>query len=67
MAGVAGAHHCAVKADDSYCEGNKCRYRTLLEYFGEEISESCGNCDSCLRLKGIFDGTEAARRKNRSC
>ena len=46
----------------AYCESNKCRRQTLMEYFGEEISESCGNCDSCLRPKGTFDGTETARK-----
>ena len=46
----------------AYCEGNKCRRQTLMEYFGETLSGSCGNCDSCLRPKGTFDGTEAARK-----
>ncbi|WP_440946541.1 DNA helicase RecQ [Methanosarcina sp. T3] len=46
----------------AYCEGNKCRRQTLLEYFGEELSVPCGNCDTCLRPKDTFDGTEAARK-----
>jgi len=46
----------------AYCEGNKCRRQTLLEYFGEELSAPCGNCDTCLRPKDTFDGTEAARK-----
>jgi ATP-dependent DNA helicase RecQ len=46
----------------AYCEGNKCRRQTLMEYFGEELSASCGNCDTCLRPKDTFDGTEAARK-----
>jgi ATP-dependent DNA helicase RecQ len=44
----------------AYCEGNKCRRQTLMEYFGEELSASCGNCDTCLRPKNTFDGTGAA-------
>lgn len=44
----------------AYCEGNKCRRQTLMEYFGEKLPDFCGNCDSCLRPKGTFDGTEAA-------
>lgn len=44
----------------AYCDSNKCRRQTLMEYFGEEISGSCGNCDSCIKPKGTFDGTEAA-------
>ena len=46
----------------AYCEGNKCRRQTLIEYFGETLSDACGNCDSCLRPKNTFDGTEAAKK-----
>ncbi|HEY3361590.1 MAG TPA: DNA helicase RecQ [Methanosarcina sp.] len=46
----------------AYCEGNKCRRQTLMEYFGEELSESCGNCDCCLNPKDTFDGTEATKK-----
>ncbi|AKB34488.1 ATP-dependent DNA helicase RecQ [Methanosarcina siciliae HI350] len=46
----------------AYCEGNKCRRQSLLEYFGEELSAPCGNCDTCLKPKDTFDGTEAARK-----
>lgn len=46
----------------AYCEGNKCRRQTLMEYFGEELSTPCGNCDTCLRPKNTFDGTEPARK-----
>jgi ATP-dependent DNA helicase RecQ len=46
----------------AYCEGNKCRRQILMEYFGEELSEPCGNCDCCLNPKGTFDGTEAAKK-----
>jgi len=46
----------------AYCEGNKCRRQTLMEYFGEELSTPCGNCDTCLRPKNTFDGTGAARK-----
>ncbi|AKB13421.1 ATP-dependent DNA helicase RecQ [Methanosarcina thermophila] len=46
----------------AYCEGNKCRRQTLMEYFGEILLEPCGNCDNCLTPKGTFDGTEAAKK-----
>jgi len=46
----------------AYCEGNKCRRQTLMEYFGEELSEPCGNCDCCLTPKDTFDGTEATKK-----
>jgi ATP-dependent DNA helicase RecQ len=44
----------------AYCEGNKCRRQAIMEYFGEKLPDFCGNCDSCLRPKGTFDGTDAA-------
>lgn len=46
----------------AYCEVNKCRRQTLMEYFGEKLSEPCGNCDCCLTPKISFDGTEAAKK-----
>ncbi len=46
----------------AYCEGNKCRRQILMNYFGEKLPDFCGNCDSCIRPKGTFDGTEAARK-----
>ena len=46
----------------AYCEVNKCRRQTLMEYFGEELPEPCGNCDCCLTPKDTFDGTEAAKK-----
>jgi len=46
----------------AYCEVNKCRRQTLMEYFGEELSEPCGNCDCCLTPKDTFDGTGAAKK-----
>lgn len=47
----------------SYCEGNVCRRRLLLAYFGEIFDElNCGSCDVCLELKERFDGTIAAQK-----
>jgi len=34
-----------------YCETRGCRRKFILNYFGEEFnSESCGQCDNCLRV-----------------
>ncbi|MEX1196797.1 MAG: DNA helicase RecQ [Pseudohongiellaceae bacterium] len=44
------------------CEITSCRRQALLEYFGEERSEPCGNCDACLNPAKTWDGTEAAQK-----
>ena len=47
----------------SYCEGNVCRRRLLLAYFGEIFNEpNCGGCDVCLEPKERFDGTIPAQK-----
>lgn len=47
----------------SYCEGNVCRRRLLLAYFGEIFDEpNCGSCDVCLEPKERFDGTIPAQK-----
>jgi ATP-dependent DNA helicase RecQ len=45
-----------------FCEVTSCRRQTLLRYFGEELPEPCGNCDTCLSPPSTWDGTEAARK-----
>lgn len=40
-----------------YCEVTGCRRRILLQYFGEERDEACGNCDGCLEPAETFDAT----------
>ncbi|QFU75223.1 DNA helicase RecQ [Halioglobus maricola] len=44
------------------CEITSCRRQSLLAYFGEGLSEPCGNCDTCLEPVDTWDGTEAARK-----
>jgi ATP-dependent DNA helicase RecQ len=39
-----------------------CRRQALLAYFGETLTEPCGNCDNCLAPPETIDGTEAARK-----
>jgi ATP-dependent DNA helicase RecQ len=45
-----------------YCETASCRRQVLLSYFGEQLAQPCGNCDSCLEPVETFDGTELAQK-----
>jgi len=44
------------------CETATCRRQVLLAYFGEELAEPCGNCDTCLEPVKTWDGTIAAQK-----
>ncbi|WP_295543297.1 DNA helicase RecQ [uncultured Thiohalocapsa sp.] len=44
------------------CESIECRRRTLLNYFGEQLPEPCGNCDTCLTPVDTWDGSVAAQK-----
>ena len=44
----------------SYCESTDCRRNVLLRYFGEDITEPCGNCDSCFHPRTKVDNTKEA-------
>lgn len=44
------------------CEGTSCRRQMLLQYFGQEETERCGNCDLCLTPVKTFNGTEPTRK-----
>ncbi|MFI7010506.1 DNA helicase RecQ [Streptomyces sp. NPDC050145] len=44
------------------CETAQCRRAQLLTYFGQEATESCGNCDTCLTPPETWDGTVAAQK-----
>ncbi len=45
-----------------WCEITSCRRAPLLEYFGEEAPERCGNCDNCANPPATWDATEPARK-----
>ena len=45
-----------------YAEGNDCRRKIILRYFGERYSGNCGKCDNCLNPKPIEDWTVEAQK-----
>ncbi|MCK2221816.1 DNA helicase RecQ [Actinomadura sp. ATCC 31491] len=44
------------------CETAGCRRVMLLDYFGQQGSEPCGNCDTCQSPPETWDGTVAAQK-----
>jgi len=45
-----------------FCEITSCRRQALLNYFGEDAPDQCGNCDACLNPADTWDGTEWVRK-----
>ena len=43
-------------------ETTACRRQHLLRYFGQDLAEPCGNCDTCLHPVDTWDGTIAAQK-----
>jgi ATP-dependent DNA helicase RecQ len=46
----------------AYCELVTCRRQVLLNHFGDDLPEPCGNCDVCLAPPETFDATVAAQK-----
>lgn len=44
----------------AYAETSHCRRRVLLDYFGVEGPEWCGNCDGCERHEALGEAAEEA-------
>ncbi|MEH6549027.1 MAG: DNA helicase RecQ [Pseudomonadales bacterium] len=45
-----------------WCEITNCRRGALLEYFGDQQEQACGNCDTCLNPPETWDATQAAQK-----
>ncbi|WP_439482036.1 DNA helicase RecQ [Cyclobacterium plantarum] len=44
-----------------FCQTKKCRRKFLLQYFGEDYPEDCGNCDICFQKGSKVDVTTYAQ------
>ncbi|MES2558157.1 MAG: DNA helicase RecQ [Bacteroidota bacterium] len=45
-----------------FAEAKHCRRRILLNYFGQQLTENCGNCDVCNHPSTQADGTLLAQK-----
>ena len=45
-----------------FCEITSCRRQALLKYFGDELEQPCGNCDTCLSPVETWDATVVAQK-----
>ncbi|MFS4417982.1 DNA helicase RecQ [Maribacter sp. 2307ULW6-5] len=54
--------HAKLQRMQQFAEALSCRRIALLNYFGEEVVEGCGNCDICLRPPAYFNGTVLAQK-----
>lgn len=45
-----------------YCETKTCRRKYLLNYFGEDATDTCGSCDNCLNTPELLDCTIIAQK-----
>ncbi len=44
------------------CEVTHCRRQVLLRYFGDQLEQACGNCDTCLNPPETWDGRVAVQK-----
>lgn len=51
-----------LKKMGEYGDLKTCRRKFLLNYFDEELTEDCGNCDNCQTTFEKFDGTIIAQK-----
>ena len=45
-----------------FAELTSCRRQSLLHYFGDQLDQPCGNCDTCLNPVETWDASVAAQK-----
>jgi len=45
-----------------FAELTTCRRQSLLKYFGDDLKEPCGNCDTCITPVETWDASVAAQK-----
>ena len=45
-----------------YAEALSCRRKVLINYFGEYLTQDCGNCDICKNAPSYFNGTTLTQK-----
>ena len=58
----AGVQLAKLERMKQYADALSCRRKILLSYFGELVTENCGNCDICKNPPLFFDGTVIAQK-----
>ncbi len=53
----AEVQHAKLERMQQYAEALSCRRIALLNYFGEQVTEDCGNCDICKAPPSYFNAT----------
>ncbi|TLP76973.1 DNA helicase RecQ [Maribacter sp. ACAM166] len=58
----AAVEYAKLERMQQFAEALSCRRIALLNYFGEQVTKGCGNCDICASPPAYFDATLLAQK-----